>query len=126
MSKYGNVAILAAKRARSGQEPASAWKQSAEEIFRGKPESQKKGCPRNAFLGLAEEGLIRGVASGKYTNSKDNKRYALEGLKFLNKCPEAAEYPKMMWDKIMDGKIKSHNEQMFVVAALWKNGDIEK
>jgi len=32
----------------------------------------------------------------------------------------------MMWDKIMDGKIKSHNEQMFVVAALWKNGDIEK
>ncbi len=33
--------------------------------------------------------------------------------------------PSELWDEVMAGRIKQHNEQMSVVIALWKNGDIE-
>ena len=61
MSKYGTIAVCAAKKVREGNGlcPISAWKTSAEEIFPEQTASREKSCPRNAFLGLAEEGLIR-------------------------------------------------------------------
>ena len=32
---------------------------------------------RGAFLGLCEEGLVKGIPAGKYSASKDNKQYAV-------------------------------------------------
>ena len=127
MSQYGKVACLAAKRARNVMEPEQAWKESAKEVFPDKPPSRNKVCPRCAFLGLAEDGLIVGIPSGSYTNSRDNKRYAVEGIKLLRKEPNLCDCPSKMWDRIMGimGKNKTHNNQMEVVAALWKNGDIK-
>jgi len=39
-----------------------------------------KGCPRGAFLELCEAGMIKGIASGKYTRSKRNKEYAIDAV----------------------------------------------
>ncbi|WP_420865668.1 DUF6979 family protein [Dickeya oryzae] len=37
----------------------------------------KKSCPLSAFLGLCEDGYIKGIPKGKYTKSYKNKKYAV-------------------------------------------------
>ena len=125
VSQYGEVACLAVEMVQEGKEvdPKKAWRKAAEKIIPS-TESQKKGCPRYAFLGLAEKGLITGISPGKYTRSRYNKRYALEGVELLREKPDLYKNPREMWDCIMRGAQKAHNDQMDVVAALWKKGYI--
>ena len=125
MSNYGKLATIAATRARKGANPIAAWKLSAEEVFPNKKASREKGCPKCAFLGLAEEGLIRGVPPGSYTSSKRNKQYALAALATLRENPNLAEDTEKLWAIVIAGEEKQHNEQMSVVAELWQNGDLE-
>ena len=125
MSDYGELARFAASAARQGMNPVEAWKASALEVFPTQKSSREKGCPRCAFLGLAEEGLIKGVPSGSYTRSKDNKRYALAAVNLLRTNPSIAGDTDKMWQAIMAGTEKQHNEQMVVVSALWQNGDLQ-
>jgi len=75
-SKYGIIAVEAASAASNGVQPEIAWQLSAAKMFADSPASEHKGCPKSAFLGLAELGEIAGVKPGKYTKSIDNKRYA--------------------------------------------------
>ena len=126
--EYGEVARLAAKKAREGMAPLQAWKKSAEKIFHDRPPSRNKDCPRCAFLGLAKDGLIVKVDPGNYTKSEDNKRYAIAGVALLRKEPNLCDDVNEMWRRIMcnePDKDKKHNNQMDVVAALWKNYDIK-
>ena len=62
MTKYGKAAIEAIKLLASDSchDPKDAWDKSTEEIFGRGTASQSKGCPRGAFLGLCEQGLIKG------------------------------------------------------------------
>lgn len=57
---------------------------------------KKKGCPRNAFLGLYEEGLVKGIPSGNYTRSKKNKEYAIKAVKILKGAPELSSNSKTL------------------------------
>lgn len=77
MGKYGETALLAVKLIESNQaaNPQDAWKKASTEIF-GPKTSKNKDCPRSTFLGLCEEGLVRGITRGKYTKSLANKAYA--------------------------------------------------
>lgn len=125
MSNYGELAKLAASIARQGKSPVEAWEASALKIFPTKKSSREKDCPRCAFLGLAEEGVIKGVPPGSYTRSKDNKRYALAAFDLLRTDPSIAGNTDKMWQTIMAGTEKQHNEQMCVVSALWQNGDFQ-
>ena len=122
MSQYGEVACLAAEMVQEGKEadPPRAWEKAAEKVI-SSSESRKKGCPRYAFLGLAEEGLIIGICPGNYTNSQDNKKYALAGVNLLREKPDLCNNPCEMWNRVMRGTNKAHNGQMDVVAALWQN-----
>ena len=126
MSKYGKVACLAASSAQKGKAPQAAWKESAQRIFPNQPASRDKGCPRCAFLGLAEEGAISGILSGSYANSRDNKKYALLGMELLRQEPSPCNRPVELWGRVMRmlGIEKVHNNQMDVVTALWKYGHI--
>ena len=85
MGKYGEVAVNAARLldADSKKSPLDAWNAAAKAKFRGEIEAEKKSCPRGAFLGLCEEGLVRGVVPGEYTGSDKNKSYALEAVRHL-------------------------------------------
>ncbi len=119
-NKYGMIAMRATQLAcRDRISPVVAWRIAAEEIYPEHPDSQRKPCPKSAFLGLAEEGLLEGVPRGSYTTSVDNKRYALEGLRLLLEDERLASDPKELWRRLMNGDTKRYNQQMHVVAALW-------
>jgi uncharacterized protein DUF6979 len=52
VTKYGQIAISAAKLSKNGQSPMDAWKTAALNIFPEQESSREKGCPQNTFLGL--------------------------------------------------------------------------
>ena len=85
-------------------------------IFGVGSSSSKKGCPKNAFLGVVD------------VNHKKSKNadYAVEILKRLNRNPGESfeKIPKAkFWKEEMKQEI-SHNSQIDVVFALWSKGYI--
>jgi len=127
MSRYGQAAIEAAKLATSkkGLDPINAWQKATVKIFGKGTPSQLKSCPREAFLGLCSVGLIKDLGSGNYTRSKKNKNYAIDVITILGHNPDLV-YDKLgLWNEVVRGSSKKHNEQMDVVIALWDNGFID-
>ncbi|MFZ1041645.1 MAG: hypothetical protein WCA79_16835 [Anaerolineales bacterium] len=98
-----------------------AWDQATEKLLESKS-SQQKGCPRDAFLALCEEGLVKGIPRVKYCNSVLNKKYAILALRHLHGDPNLSEQPERLWQIVMEGTKKQHNSQMHVVTALWNSG----
>lgn len=127
--KYGEVAVDATRYVRETQnlDPKNAWKRAAEEVFDAESSSAKKACPRNAYLGLCEEGMISGIPTGDYVKEKggtnSNKSYAVQAVHMLRDDPTLADVtPKELWDKVMEvteDPPDNHNNQMDVVLALW-------
>jgi hypothetical protein len=122
-NKYGVVAQRAAELARNGWNPVDAWQSIAASIFPDSRTSQKKGCPKSAFLGLAEGGHIDGIPAGKYTTSTENKRYAIDALHHLQRDGTLASRPNDLWRQVVKGASIKHNGQMNVVLALWQVKD---
>ena len=122
MGKYGDAAIYATKLLLTGQEnsPAEAWYAAVRAIFPKSISSQQKGCPRTTYLGLCEEGVIRGVPPGKYTTSSKNKCYAIDAVKLLKQEPALAGDLGLLWSKVVRSEKKKHNNQMDVLIALWE------
>lgn len=82
-------------------------------------------------MGLCEEGLVKGIESGKYTklyngSESPNKIHAIDAY---NKIKEDNKYadlnPGELWEELNLGT-KSHNNQMDVVLGLWKKEVLEK
>lgn len=122
MDKYGRSVVKAVELIRlHNLSPREAWEKATLEVFGGECTGQKKGCPRNAFLGLCEAGLIEGVEKSKYTNSQKNKEYALKAVDLLRRGEEGIESPNMLWKRVIGVDNKSHNSQMNVVIALWEH-----
>jgi hypothetical protein len=93
MNKYGEVAVSAVHSIVSGigVDPLNAWRIAASEAFGEGTWAQRKGCPKNAFLGLCEVGLVQGIPSGSYTEksgSTKNKGYAVQAIEVLKVRPE--------------------------------------
>lgn len=85
---------------------------------------QKKGCPRAAFIGLCEEGYVKGIKESqtkKYKSCK-NKRYATEAANFLLLEKPQNISKAHLWMQVKEPKPKNDNGQMDVVLALWKKG----
>lgn len=121
MSKYGEAAILAVQLLQEGSapEPCNAWAQATKKIFPSSMDSQKKGCPKGAFLGLCNEGLIVGVSSGEYAKPTKNGKYAIDAIGVLRKNRFLTSQPNLLWKKVA-GNTKSENQQMDVVVGLWE------
>ena len=124
MAKFGDAALIAVQLiVEHGTYPPIAWQQATNAVF-GKGSSQAdKGCPKGAFLGLCEEGLVEGVACGNYTNSVLNKGYAVTAVHLLRTKPELEENTSELWREVA-GSGKTHNNQMTVVLALLRAGRI--
>ena len=123
MGKYGDASLRAVDliHQKSNLTPIKAWGQAVSEIPPKSKSSINKGCPKNAFLGLCEEGKIKGVSRGSYIKSQKNKNYALDALSILEKDPSSSWTPISLWGKIENGGI-THNNQMDVVIALFQEG----
>lgn len=108
MNKYAQTAILAAQYVQTGDSPVQAWEKASCEIFALGSASQKKECPKNAFIGL-------------YTDSDTlNAHYAQEGLTYLRRHSPEDISPRKLWEIITERSGKSYNSQMDVVIALYK------
>ena len=125
MCRYAEVALRATQlmSKHACASPVEAWRVAAQEIFPGKRASQAKSCPKGAFLGLCEDGLVVGIAVGAYAAGSENKGYAVEAVRLLGQDPAlAAAGPRALWKRVMGGREKVPNHQMEVVLALWSNG----
>ena len=130
MGKYGDVAELAVEICRQKRtSPPEAWAEAAEAIFPLSESSQKKGCPKGAFLGLAAAGLIRGVPSGDYGrgSSGKNASYAVAAAEIIRKDGAASSRgTDALWlmslEKVGAEMDKKPNSQMEVVLALHELG----
>jgi hypothetical protein len=127
MPNYGQAAILARKFLVEGrvQSPEEAWEKATAAIFPDSNSSQEKSCPKAAFLGLCEEGLVRGVSPGQSTSSRENKGYAVKAVWLLKSDPALAADENLLWSKVIDGAGKAPNLQMDVVMSLWSNDLID-
>ena len=119
-NRYGEAALIAARDS-AGTSPAKRWQSAMERVYPTSVSAQKKGCPRGAFLGLCEEGLVKGIPAGNYTVSKDNKAYAVRAAELLIEGKQKWSISEL-WRAVTDDPEKTHNSQMDIVLALWKNG----
>ena len=123
MAGYRDAAVLAVELISSGNcaKPAAAWHQATSKLFPSSASLRNKGCPKGAFLGLCNEGLVVGVDSGNYSKSSKNGEYAIDAVKVLRKNKFLASQPDLLWKKVA-GNAKTQNNQMDVVIALWEAG----
>jgi hypothetical protein len=122
ISKYGEAAVLAVGMGNhSGFTVQERWSAATEKMFPESISSQQKNCPRGAFLGMCEAGLVKGIPQGHYTRSKDNKGYALKAIDLLMGGGEYST-PLSLWKLVVNNRNISHNSQMDVVVALWEKG----
>jgi hypothetical protein len=129
LNKYAQSALKAAQLLKDLEiSLEDAWFQATTEFYVEGTSAQEKGCPKYAFLGLCEEGLIRGVPCGRYILKPNNKNkvYAIQAVVFLKASPELAEDKNELWKKVIKGVKQQHNFQMDVVLALWDNDLIVK
>ncbi|MBM4042148.1 MAG: hypothetical protein FJ290_26935 [Planctomycetes bacterium] len=124
MPGYGSAAVLATRLVQDGRlnSPVQAWEQSVRRVFPTSESEQKKGCPRDAYLGLCEEGIVLGVRSGKHTRSVRNKRYALDAYYLILRNPELVNEERRLWDAVTGNCGKAYNQQVDVVLSLWREG----
>jgi len=123
MGMYGESAIRAVKLAAGMNipDPQAAWDQAIRSLT-GNALLIKKGCPRTTFLGLCEEGLVRGIPRGTYTSSATNKALAIKAVAALRNEP-SIDNAVALWHRVTADRGLEDN-QMDVVLSLWKNGDI--
>lgn len=123
-NKYGLAAVAATKYILQNKNttPEEAWKKSISKVFPDSPSSRKKGCPKNAYLGLCENGLIKGIPSGNYTNSQLNKEYAIKAHNIIKCNTNTNVTASDLWKSVIVNEKKSHNSQMNVVMALHDHG----
>jgi hypothetical protein len=65
--------------------------------------------------------LVRGIPAGQYAASKDNKSYAVKAAALLTEGKQSWS-ASGLWRAVANPE--THNSQMDVVLALWKNGFI--
>lgn len=125
-NRYGEAALIAARRVSTGEtNPIAGWKTAMETLYPTSQTARKKSCPRGAFLGLCEEGLVMGIPAGQYAASKDDKAYALQAVALLSEESRKWSVGEL-WRTVTNDPEKAHNSQMDVVLALWKNGFVRK
>jgi hypothetical protein len=124
MNKFAQAAVAAVRLYADSRDlsPRAAWDQATTTLFGPGTASQEKGCPRDAFLGLCEEGLVKGIPGGKYCRSLMNKEYALLAVRLIRDNPTLSQQPAALWQLVLHGTQKAHNGQMDVVVALWHSG----
>lgn len=126
MKNYGKTAVRAVELIHTNQvaTTSDAWTRAAVEIFGSTSTRHRKACPRSTFLGLCEEGLIKGVSEthiSKRLRNQTNKGHAIDAINLLRDNPFLFSNPRELWKLLMNGDPKSHNFQMDVVTALWNH-----
>lgn len=120
-NRYGEAALMATRQGSSADSnPIARWESAMEKLYPTSTAARKKSCPRGAFLGLCEEGLVKGIPAGVYKASKDNKAYAVRAVALLTEGTQHWS-TSALWRAVTNGGKNTHDSQMDVVLALWNN-----
>jgi hypothetical protein len=119
-NRYGEAAIMVARQ--GGSNPADSWEKAMAKLYPTSPMARKKGGPRSAFLGLCEEGLVKGIPAGHYAKSsaRENKSYAVKAVALLLEGTQRWS-SSALWQAVTEDTELQQNHQMDVVLALWNN-----
>jgi hypothetical protein len=121
MGQFGKVAVKATCLLISKEvsDPRKACDSAVRTVLSYSTSMMRKHCPRSAYLGLCEEGLVKGAPPGNWTESVDNKRYAVDAVRYLRKCPSWIDKPTThLWREVTRPRTIRHNDQIDVVFAL--------
>ncbi|MGM3225705.1 DUF6979 family protein [Dickeya zeae] len=122
---YGPTAVAVIRKYVNGQELRECWAREIALLTEYKS-AREKPCPRTAFLGLCEDGYVKGIAPKKYLLRKGkNKDYAIAGAKIILNHFEKEYLPKELWVMIKETiptRPDTYNKQMHVVLALKDEG----
>jgi hypothetical protein len=124
MGQYGDAAVLATQYYLQGKQrsPRDAWNSAIKE-FSASEESRRKVCPRDAYLGLCQAGLVSGIPAGKYLpRANVNRRYAVNACEILRSDPTLLTNKKALWKGIKEPRAKKENGQLDVVVGMWSAG----
>jgi hypothetical protein len=124
MGQYGEAAIIATEYLVQGKltSPRDAWNLAVSKVSESN-ESRRKGCPRDAYLGLCDAGLVSGISAGKYGPKNNvNGRYAVNACQLLRSEPSLVTDKTTLWDRIDEPRARNQNGQLDVVVTLWNKG----
>lgn len=112
MTKYGQAAINAANIIKTQNiSPSDAWGESCKALRMTQNEIIKP-CPRTVFLGLCEEGYVKGISKGKYLKRDDqyliNKNRAL-ALREIIFSQYKGQWPSKSADDLWKDSAIFHN-----------------
>ncbi len=123
-NRYGEAALMAVRMETYGKSytPEQRWQEAVKKLYPTTPAGQNKGGPRNAFLGLCEAGMVKGIPAGQYSPSNKNKAYAVQAVELLRAGTHKTV--SQLWAEVTGDSDEEipHSSQMDVVLALWKNG----
>lgn len=128
-NRYGEAALMAVRMETFGKAitPQERWQDAVGKLYPTTPAGQKKSGPRGVFLGLCEQGLVKGIPAGQYGSSNSagskNKAYALRAVELLTAGTHKTV--TQLWSEVTEGDESPHASQMDVVLALWKNDLIQ-
>ena len=122
MSKYAQAAVDIAQRCQSAESPdlKYEWDKAMLELYPNQKPARKKSCPKNAFLGLCETGMVTGIDARSYGVSQGNlnKKYAVEAAHLIL---EGLTNKKALWETVCGGE-KTPNSQVDIVLAIHAAG----
>lgn len=116
LNKYAQTALIAFDYMDAGVNAEQAWEKASCQVFKKGSASQKKGCPKNAFLGL--------FSNSPSAKSSKNGTYARNALAILRDNPNKSYSVNELWAAVIP-EPKVHNSQMDVVLALWNQKRIK-
>ena len=121
-NRYGEAALMAVRMELYGKAltPAERWQDAVQKLYPNAFPAQKKKAPREAFLGLCEAGLVKGIAAGNLAAGNRNKDYAVAAVALLRAGTHKTV--SQLWSAVTEGEDTEHVSQMDIVLALWKNG----
>lgn len=121
-NRYGEAALMAAQQGPApATNPEARWESAMERLYPTSPIARRKGAPRAAFLGLCEEGLVKGIPPGHYTKARENKMSAVRAVALLAEAAEPLSR-SALWKAAAKDAGQKENGQIDVVLALWNNG----
>ncbi|UJR61902.1 DUF6979 family protein [Dickeya zeae] len=127
MGIYGETAVAVASAYDSSNkpDPRECWEYSIT-LFTDSRDSQKKPCPKSAFLGLCQDGYVKGIPKGDYLPpDSPNKRYAVVAAQWVLKDPGRKYSKAELWriaTKDCPDAAENENRQIDVVLALKEAG----
>jgi hypothetical protein len=89
---------------------------------RARQNALKHTCPKGAFLGLCEEGLLRDIPARRSTRSVKSRGFALKAIELLRTDHTLANERAELEHRVFGDR--TPNDEVAVVLALWVEGVI--